>query len=99
VDEKLSQPYAAFISPMEGESFELVVSAGRGNGAGALRLLARFWDPTSGGRRRVLLTKIMAPSQVAKLENLAGDIAKWEELIRRRERRRADGRDARLDDE
>ena len=36
VDEKLSQLYALFISLTEGESFDLVVSAGQGNGAEAL---------------------------------------------------------------
>ncbi|CAK0870975.1 unnamed protein product, partial [Prorocentrum cordatum] len=99
VDEKLSQLYAVFVSLTEGEPFDLVVGAGRGNGAEALRLLARRWDPTSGGRRRVLLKKITAPTRVAKLENLGAEVAKLEELVRRYERRRADGRDAHLDDE
>ncbi|CAK0846857.1 unnamed protein product, partial [Prorocentrum cordatum] len=99
IDEKLSQLYALSISLTEGESFGLVVSAGQVRGAEALRLLVRRWGPTSGGRRRVLLKKIMAPNRAAKLENLAGEIAKWEELIRRCERARLRGRDVRPDDE
>ncbi|CAK0852608.1 unnamed protein product [Prorocentrum cordatum] len=99
VGEKLSQLYAVFGSLTEGESFDLVVSASQGNGAEALRLPVRRWGPTSGGRRRVLLRKITAPTRVAKLENLAAEVVKLKELVRRYERRRADGRDARLDDE
>ncbi|CAK0843171.1 unnamed protein product [Prorocentrum cordatum] len=89
VDEKLSQLYAVFFSLTEGESFGLVVSAGQGNADEALRLLVRRWGPSSGGRRRALLKKITAPARAAK----------WEVLVRRHERRRADGRDAHLDDE
>ncbi|CAK0801360.1 unnamed protein product, partial [Prorocentrum cordatum] len=99
VDEKLSQLYALFTSPMEGESFDLVMSAGQGCGSLALRLLVRRRGPTSGGRRRVLREKIMALNRAEKLVNLAGEIAAWEEFIGRRERRRADDRDVRLDDE
>eukprot|EP00971_Amphidinium_carterae_P051116 1006543-Amphidinium_carterae.1 len=52
----------------EGEAFDIVLGSAS-CGAEALRKLIRRFDPSSGGRRRVMLKQILTP-QRAKLKGL-----------------------------
>jgi len=88
--EKDMQLHVALQNLTEGESYDLVMGAGPGNGVEAFRLLVRRWDPASGGRRRALLRSVLNPPR-SSLKDLASSLEKWEALVRRFERRRAHG--------
>eukprot|EP00974_Lingulodinium_polyedra_P131094 11216396-Lingulodinium_polyedra.AAC.1 len=75
---------------MDGEAFDIVANVPRGQGLEAYRLLARRFDPATGGRRRNLLRLVLQPPR-AKLEELSGALERWEEQMRRYERSRDDG--------
>ncbi|CAK0857642.1 unnamed protein product [Prorocentrum cordatum] len=96
--EKVSQLYVALQTLTEGESFALVMNTPKGNGAEAMRKLIRRWDPASGGKRRVLLKQIMNPQRCT-LSDLYAKLEEWEELIRRYERKKADGMGKVVDDD
>ena len=99
LEEKDSQLHVALQALTEGESYDLVLSAGSGNGVEALRRLVRRWDPASGGKRRALLKQVLNPDR-ATLATLPARLEKWEALTRRFERRRANGGPQRpLDDD
>ena len=89
LEERDSQLHTALMSLTEGESFDLVLGSG-GRGADALRRLIRRWDPASGGKRRVILKQILVPER-AKLQDLPQALERWDELVRRYEKRRAGG--------
>ena len=55
----------------DGESFDIVMSAGGDHGFESWRKLHRRWDPNTSGRARSLLREIMSPSRV-KLPELMG---------------------------
>ena len=97
IAEKNSQLHVALMALTEGESFDIVLGAAP-NGLEALRRLVRRWDPLSGGRRRALLRQILVPER-CKLQDLPAGLEKWEELVRRYEKRRAGGSTAALDDD
>eukprot|EP00959_Pyramimonas_sp_CCMP1952_P404056 8466587-Pyramimonas_sp.AAC.1 len=96
--EKVSQLYVALQTLTEGESFALVMNTPKGNGAEAMRKLIRRWDPASGGKRRVLLKQMMNPQRCT-LSDLYAKLEEWEELIRRYERKKADGLGKVVDDD
>ena len=66
----------------DGESFDVVMSAGGDHGFERWRKLHRRWDPYTAGRARSLLEEILSPSRV-KLRELMGAIERMEDLVRR----------------
>ena len=64
----------------EGESFDIVMSAGGDHGFESWRKLHGRWNPYTAGRARSLLREILSPTQV-KLPELMGE--KIEDLVRR----------------
>ena len=66
----------------EGESFDIVMSAGCDHGFESWRKLHGRWNPYTAGRARSLLTEILSPTQM-KLPELMGAIEKMEDLVRR----------------
>ena len=66
----------------EGESFDIVMSAGGDHGFESWRKLHGRWNPYTAGRARSLLREILSPTQV-KLPELMGAIEKMEDLVRR----------------
>ena len=66
----------------EGESFDIVMSAGGDHGFESWRKLHGRWNPYTAGRARSLLKEILSPTQV-KLPELMGAIEKMEDLARR----------------
>eukprot|EP00971_Amphidinium_carterae_P332057 6465990-Amphidinium_carterae.1 len=73
------------MSLTDGDSFDLVVGAGPGEGLEAWRRLHRRWDPLTTGRARSLLREILSPSRAkaAKLAELQGAVERLEDLMRR----------------
>ena len=71
----------------DGESFDVVMSAGGDHGFESWRKLHRRWDPYTAGRARSLLREILSP-QRAKLSELMGAIERMEDLVRRYSSRR-----------
>ena len=63
----------------EGESFNIVMSAGGDHGFESWRKLHRRWDPYTAGRARTLLREILSPTQV-KLPELMGAIEKMGDI-------------------
>ena len=66
----------------EGESFDIVMSAGGDHGFESWRKLHGRWNPYTGERARSLLGEILSPSRV-KLPELMGAIERMEDLVRR----------------
>ena len=66
----------------DGESFDVVMSAGGDHGFESWRKLHRRWDPYTAGRARSLLREILSPSRV-KLPELMGAVERMEDLVRR----------------
>ena len=66
----------------DGESFDVVMSAGGDHGFESWRKLHRRWDPYTVGRARSLLREILSPSRV-KLRELMGATERMEDLVRR----------------
>ena len=66
----------------EGESFDIVTSAGGDHGFESWRKLHGRWNPYTAVRARSLLREILSPTQV-KLPELMGAIEKVEDLVRR----------------
>ena len=66
----------------DGESFDVVMSAGGDHGFESWRKLHRRWDPYTAGRARSVLREILSPSRV-KLPELMGAIERMEDLVRR----------------
>ena len=96
---KMEQVYTALASLTEGESNDLVVGAGGGNGLEAWRKLGHRWDPAVAGRRRALLKAIINPPR-ASLNELVACWERWEDMIRRYERRKdSTGQRTKLDEE
>ena len=96
---EIEQVYTALASLTEGESNDLVVGAGGGNGLEAWRKLGHRWDPAVAGRRRALLKAIINPPRASLNESVAC-WERWEEMIRRYERRKdSTGNRTKLDEE
>ena len=66
----------------EGESFDIVMSAGGDHGFESWRKLHGRWNPYTAERARSLLREILSPTQT-KLLGLMGAIEKMEDLVRR----------------
>ena len=66
----------------EGESFDIVMSAGGDHGFESWRKLHGRWNPYTAGRARSLLREILSPT-LARLPELMGAIEKMEDLVRR----------------
>eukprot|EP00971_Amphidinium_carterae_P330074 6462928-Amphidinium_carterae.1 len=94
LEEKDAQLHAALMALTEGEAFDIVLGCAS-CGSEALRKLIRRFDPSSGGRRRVVLKQILNPQRV-KLDGLPLALEKWDDLIRRYEKRRAGGDPAQI---
>ena len=65
----------------DGESFDVVTSAGGDHGFESCGKLHRRWDPYTAGRARSLLREILSPSR-AKLRELMGAIERMEDLVK-----------------
>ena len=88
--EKDGQLFVVLSALTEGESFDIVMSAGD-HGFESWRKLHGRWNPYTAGRARSLLREILSSTQ-AKLPELVGAIEKMEDLVRRyRSRRDAQG--------
>ena len=66
----------------EGETFDIVMSAGGDHGFESWRKLHGRWNPYTAGRARSLLREILSPTQM-KLPELMCAIEKMEDLVRR----------------
>ena len=82
-----AEVYMLLLHCMSEESFDIVSNVPRGRGLEAFRLLARRWDPTTGGRRKNLLRAVLQPGR-SSLEDLSASLERWEDLVRRYERSR-----------
>ena len=70
---------------VEGESFDILVGSGSGEGLEGWRRLHERWDPLT--RARGLLREILSPGR-AKLVELQGAVERLEDLMRRYTQRR-----------
>ena len=67
------QLYTVLMTLVEGESFDILVGSGSGEGLKAWRRLHKRWDPLTTGRARGLLREILSPGR-AKLVELQGAV-------------------------
>ena len=81
------QLYTVLMTLVEGESFDILVGSGSGEGLEAWRRLHKRWDPLTTGRARGLLREIISPGG-AKLVELQGAVERLEDLMRRYTQRR-----------
>ena len=81
------QLYTVLMTLVEGESFDIHVGSGSGEGLEAWRRLHKRWDPLTTGRARGLLREILSPGR-AKLVLLQGAVERLEDLMRRYTQRR-----------
>ena len=85
------QLYTVLMTLVEGDSFDILVGSGLGEGLQAWRRLHKRWDRLT-GRARGLLREILSPGR-ARLGELQGSVERLEDLTRRYTQRR----DARSD--
>ena len=78
--------YTVLMTRVEGESFDILVVSGPGEGPEAWRRLPKRQDPLTTGRARGLLREILSPVR-AKLGGLPGAVERLEELMRRHTQR------------
>ena len=76
------QLYTVLMTLVEGESFDILVGSGSGQGLEAWLRLHKRWDPLTTGRARGLLREILSPAR-AKLVELQGAVERLEDLVRR----------------
>ena len=76
----LDQLYTVLMILVEGESFDILVGSGSGDGLGATP--AQTMGPLTKGRVRGLLREIFSPGR-AKLGELHGAVERLEDLMRR----------------
>ena len=81
------QLYTVLMTLVEGESFDILVGSGSGEGLEAWRRLHKRWDPLTTGRARGLLREILSPGR-ANLVELQGAVERLEDLMRRYTQRR-----------
>ena len=81
------QLYTVLMTLVEGESFDIHVGSGSGEGLEAWRRLHKRWDPLTTGRARGLLREILSPGR-AKLVLLQGAVERLEDLMGRYTQRR-----------
>ena len=87
LDTLADQLYTVLMTLVEGESFDILVGSGSGEGLEALRRLHKCWDPLATGRARGLLREILSLER-AKLVELQGAVERLEDLMRRYTQRR-----------
>ena len=82
------QLYTVLMTLVEGESFDILVGSGSGDGLEAWRRLHKRWDPLTTGRARGLLREILSPGR-AKLVELQGTrtIGRLDEALHAEKRR------------
>ena len=73
---------------VEGESFDIRVGSGSGEGLEVWRRLHKRWDPLTTGRARGLLRESLCPGR-ANLRELQGAVERVEDLMKRYTQRRA----------
>ena len=71
---------------VEGESFDILVGSGSGEGLEAWRRLHKGWDLLTTGRARGLLREILSPGR-AKLVELQGATGGLDEALHAKKRR------------
>ena len=99
IHEKSAQVYAVLQNLLEGEAFTIVHNCPKGNGMEAWRKINKRYDPATGSRKGSLLRHILSPAK-SKLEDLAGNLEVWLDLIARYENRKdASGSRVQLQDE
>ena len=76
------QLYTVLMTIVEGESFDILVGSGSGEGLEAWRRLPKRWDPLTTGRASGLLRKILSRGR-AKLVELQGAVERLEDLMGR----------------
>ena len=85
------QLYTVLMTLVEGESFDILVGSGSGEGLEAWRRLHKRWDPLTTGRARGLLREILSPGR-AKLVEVQGAVERLDEDLMRRYTQRRDAR-------
>ena len=80
--ERDGQLFVVLSALTDGESFDVVMSAGGDHGFASWRKLHGRWNPHTAGRARSLLREILSPTR-AKLPELMCAIGKMEDLVRR----------------
>ena len=85
--DKNSQLYWALRCLTEGTPFQYVDNSPSGNGFEAWRALHRQYDPSTGGRKKVMLNALIRPDR-AGYEQLAGALERWKALRVRYERKK-----------
>ena len=80
--ERDGQLFMVLSALTDGDSFDVVMSAGCGHGFESWRKFRIRWDPYTAGRARSLLGETLSPSRV-KLPELMGAIERMEDLVRR----------------
>ena len=81
------QLYTVLMTLVDGESFDIFVGSGSGEGLEAWRRLHKRWDQLTTGRARGLLREILSPGR-AKLVELQGAVERLEDLMKRYTQRR-----------
>ena len=81
------QLFSVLMTLVEGESFDILVGSGSGEGLEAWRRLHKRWDPLTTGRARGLPREILSSGR-AKLVKLPGAVERLEDLMRRYAQRR-----------
>ena len=81
------QLYTVLMTLVKGESLDILVHSGSGEGLEAWRRPRKRWGPLTTGRARGLLREILSPGR-AKLVELQGAVERLEDLMRRHTQRR-----------
>ena len=81
------QLFSVLMTLVEGESFDIFVGSGSGEGLEAWRRLHKSWDSLTTGRARGLPREILSSGR-AKLVKLPGAVERLEDLMRRYTQRR-----------
>ena len=90
VHSKLHQVKVVLTQLTENEAFDIVRNCGETSQAAleAWRKLHRRYDPSTVGRKTALLQAILHPHQCKNANDLPSTMERWEELVRRYERRK-----------
>ena len=87
VDEMNQQVYTILRATTEGAVFDLVENAPKGAGLEAWRALHRKFDPSTGGRKRIMLQALTSPER-SSYENLGNALERWKALRNRYDRKK-----------
>ena len=81
------QVYTILRATTEGAVFDLVENAPKGAGLEAWRALHRKFDPSTGGRKRIMLQALTSPER-SSYENLGNALERWKALRNRYDRKK-----------